>query len=67
MRTKLAVKDNEIQSMKNLSVSGSERGFQFTSTNQSHFAKNSNRSEKSSLRGSSVSKVVSMTQFQKEI
>jgi hypothetical protein len=53
MKTKLAAKDNEIRSIKSASKYGSERGFpQFTNQSQSH----ADKSEKTSLRGSSVGK-----------
>lgn len=53
MKTKLAAKDNELRSIRSLSKNGSERGFnQFTTVSQSNYEK----SEKNSLRGSSVAK-----------
>lgn len=69
MRTKLVAKDNELRSIKNISIVGSERGFaNFTSPAQSHYDRTSqSRSEKGSLRGSSISKKGELSLFQKQV
>lgn len=69
MRTKLVAKDNELRSIKSGSIAGSERNFQFTSPGQSNYERTSrshSRSEKGSLRGSSVGKR-EPTLFQREV
>jgi hypothetical protein len=70
MRTKLVAKDNELKSIKNGSVAGSERNFQFTSPGDSKYdrvSRSHSRSEKGSLRGSSVGKHGQASPFQKEV
>lgn len=71
MKTKLAAKDNELRSIKSGSHNGSERGYaQFTSPSLSNYeltSEGKQKSEKNSLRGSSVGKKGELTQFQKEI
>ena len=69
MRTKLVAKDNELKSLKSGSIAGSQRGFaHFTSPALSNHEKTSlSRSEKGSIRGSSISKRGEMSQFQKQI
>lgn len=59
MRTKLVSKDNELRSIKSGSIAGSERNFQFTSPGDSKYdplSRSQSRSEKGSLRGSSIGK-----------
>ena len=57
MRKKLAAKDSELRSIKSGSNASSEKGFaQFTVTSGSNF-------DKTSLRSSSASRRVEMTQF----
>lgn len=59
MRTKLVAKDNELRSIKNGSVAGSERNLQFTSPGDSRYerlSRSQSRSEKGSLRSSSIGK-----------
>lgn len=68
MRTKLVAKDNELRSMKSGSAAGSERNFQFTSPGQSHYdraSRSQSRSEKGSVRGSSVGKRGESSAFQR--
>ena len=61
MRKKLAAKDNELKSIKSGSQAGSQRGFaHFTTVSGSGI-------DKSSLRSSSASRRVELTQFQKEV